>query len=239
MDDRIGLIFEGDRVVAPGESICNTDVGNPVSYTVQPDDAGKVIYNHAVVTLRTQEDEPRQFQGTATSDVAVPLVAAPRGQRGDLSFERQRRLCVADPRTRTRSSKARATTAIATRAVGTSSRRGRGIRTDVTGWARRARTSSLGAVAERPPQPQPRRRRRPRRRRPRRRCRPRPQRRRRRCRRRRCRRLCRRRPRPQRRRRRCRRRHCRRPAMVSSIRIAHSSTSIWRRGLSPAACSAS
>ena len=74
VDDRIGLVAEGGRVVAPGELICNTDIGNTVSYTVRPDDAGKVIHNNAVVTVRTQEDEPRQFQGTATSDVAVPLV---------------------------------------------------------------------------------------------------------------------------------------------------------------------
>ena len=68
-----------ETVVAPGESICNTNIGIPVSYTVQPDDAGKVIYDNAVVTVRTQEAEPREFQGTASSDVAVPLVVF-RGQ---------------------------------------------------------------------------------------------------------------------------------------------------------------
>ena len=87
VDDRLGVVIElpsVETVVAPGESICNTDVGVPVSYTVQPDDAGKVIYNNAVVTVRTQEDQPRQFQGTATSNVAVPLTRGAFGGNEDI-----------------------------------------------------------------------------------------------------------------------------------------------------------
>jgi hypothetical protein len=62
VDDRIGLIFEGGRVVGPGESGCNTDFGDVVRYVVKPDDAGRVIRNNAVVTVQTQEAEPRVFQ---------------------------------------------------------------------------------------------------------------------------------------------------------------------------------
>ena len=76
VDDRIGLIYEGGRVVAPGESVCNTDVGAPFSYVVQESDAGSVIHNNAVVTVQTQEDEPREFQQTATAEVLVPLLSA-------------------------------------------------------------------------------------------------------------------------------------------------------------------
>ncbi len=77
VDDRLGVMIElpsVQTVVGPGESICNTDIGNIASYTVQPDDSGSVIHNNAVVTVRTQEDEPREFQGTATSAVAVDLL---------------------------------------------------------------------------------------------------------------------------------------------------------------------
>ena len=45
-----------------------------VSYVVQESDAGSVIHNNAVVTAQTQEDEPREFQQTATADVAVDLL---------------------------------------------------------------------------------------------------------------------------------------------------------------------
>ena len=41
VDDRLGVVIEGDRVVGPGESMCNTDIGRSASYTVQPDDAGR------------------------------------------------------------------------------------------------------------------------------------------------------------------------------------------------------
>ena len=74
----------GADVVGPGESICNTDIGNIASYTVQPDDAGSVIHNNAVVTVRTQEAEPREFQGTATSAVAVDLLRGLLGEKRDI-----------------------------------------------------------------------------------------------------------------------------------------------------------
>ena len=84
VDDRLGAVIElpsVETVVAPGQTICNTNIGIPISYTVQPDDAGKVIYNNAVVTVRTKEAQPRQFQGTATANVAVPLTGVPGGTR--------------------------------------------------------------------------------------------------------------------------------------------------------------
>ena len=85
VDDRLGVVIEsGCAVVGPGESVCNTDIGNVASYTVQPDDAGSVIHNNAVVTVRTQEAEPRQFQGTATSEVAVDLLRGLLGQDKDI-----------------------------------------------------------------------------------------------------------------------------------------------------------
>ncbi len=76
VDDRIGLVFEGGRVVAPGEAVCNTDVGAPFSYVVDESDAGSVIHNNAVITVRTEEAEPREFQQTATAEVLVPLLSA-------------------------------------------------------------------------------------------------------------------------------------------------------------------
>ena len=76
VDDRIGVVLEGAQVVAPGESLCNTDVGAPVSYVVQESDAGSVINNNAVVTVQTEETESRTFQQTATAAVAVPLLVA-------------------------------------------------------------------------------------------------------------------------------------------------------------------
>ena len=76
VDDRIGVVLEGGRVVAPGASLCNTDVGATASYVVQESDDGSVIVNNAVVTVRTQEDEPREFQQTAQTEVLVPSSAA-------------------------------------------------------------------------------------------------------------------------------------------------------------------
>ena len=76
VDDRLGVVIElpdVETVVAPGESLCNTDLGLPVSYTVTLADLGTTITNHAVVTVRTQEAAPRVFQATATAVVDVPL----------------------------------------------------------------------------------------------------------------------------------------------------------------------
>ena len=74
VDDRIGVVLEGGRVVAPGESLCNTDVGAPASYVVQESDVGSVIINNAVVTVETQEEEPREFQAIAQTEVLVPVL---------------------------------------------------------------------------------------------------------------------------------------------------------------------
>ena len=86
VDDRLGVVIElpsVQTVVGPGESICNTDIGNIASYTVQPDDAGSVIHNNAVVTVRTQEAEPREFQGTATvGGRRGPAEGSARARRG-------------------------------------------------------------------------------------------------------------------------------------------------------------
>ena len=35
VDDRIGVVVEGEEPIAPGASVCNTDVGVPASYVVQ------------------------------------------------------------------------------------------------------------------------------------------------------------------------------------------------------------
>ena len=73
VDDRIGVVIEGRGAASlPGASVCNTDVGAPVSYVVQESDAGSVIHNNAVITVQTQEDEPREFQQTAEASVTVP-----------------------------------------------------------------------------------------------------------------------------------------------------------------------
>ena len=76
VDDRIGSFSRVGASSVPGESVCNTDVGAPFSYVVQESDAGSVIHNNAVVTVQTQEDEPREFQQTATAEVLVPLLSA-------------------------------------------------------------------------------------------------------------------------------------------------------------------
>ncbi len=76
VDDRLGVVIElpgVETVVAPGDSLCNTDIGQPVTYTVRLADVGTTITNHAVVTVRTQEATPRVFQATATATVDVAL----------------------------------------------------------------------------------------------------------------------------------------------------------------------
>ncbi len=76
VDDRLGVVIElpdVQTVVAPGETLCNTDVGQPVTYTVTEADLDTTIINSAVVTVRTLEDTPREFQAVAVTRVAVPL----------------------------------------------------------------------------------------------------------------------------------------------------------------------
>ena len=59
-DDRNGVLTNPAEttVVQPGETICNTDIGLPVSYVVQPADAGTTITNNAVVTVPTGRSSP-------------------------------------------------------------------------------------------------------------------------------------------------------------------------------------
>ena len=62
VDDRLGLVLQLPDVVtliAPGQTLCNTDVGIEAAYSVQPTDAGTVIHTNAVVTVQTLEDQPR------------------------------------------------------------------------------------------------------------------------------------------------------------------------------------
>ncbi len=76
VDDRLGVVIELPdvaTVVAPGETLCNTDVGQPVTYTVTEADIDTTIINAAVVTVRTLEDTPREFQAAAGTRVSVPL----------------------------------------------------------------------------------------------------------------------------------------------------------------------
>ena len=76
VDDRLGVVLDGDAVVAPGATLCHTDVSNIVTYTIREADAGSVINNNTVVTVRTQEAEPREFQAIAAAVVAVPRPGA-------------------------------------------------------------------------------------------------------------------------------------------------------------------
>ena len=53
VDDRFGVLEVPDEqtVVAPGETLCNTDLELPVTYVVEPEDVGTTIVNNAVVTV--------------------------------------------------------------------------------------------------------------------------------------------------------------------------------------------
>ena len=76
VDDRLGVVIElpgVETVVQPGESLCNTDLGLPVNYAVTLEDVGTTIVNNAVVTVRTLEPTPREFQAVAVTEVDVPL----------------------------------------------------------------------------------------------------------------------------------------------------------------------
>ncbi len=67
-DDRLGVAFEGSVGGGAGRvGVQHRRRPDRSSHVVQPTEAGSVIDNNAVVTLRTQEDEPREFQATAAS----------------------------------------------------------------------------------------------------------------------------------------------------------------------------
>ena len=77
VDDRLGVVIElpdVETVVAPGETFATR---MSASLSVHGDSGGfdTTIINSAVVTVRTLEDTPREFQAVAVTRVAVPLPA--------------------------------------------------------------------------------------------------------------------------------------------------------------------
>jgi hypothetical protein len=79
VDDRFGVLQVPDvtTVVAPGETLCNDDLGLPVSYEVQPSDAGSTIVNNAVVYVETVGPRPLGFQMADPAEVVVPAPDMP------------------------------------------------------------------------------------------------------------------------------------------------------------------
>jgi hypothetical protein len=77
VDDRFGILEvpEESTIVSPGETLCNTDLGLPVSYQTLDSDAGTTIVNNAVVTVRTADGE--EFQAADPAEVEVLGFAAP------------------------------------------------------------------------------------------------------------------------------------------------------------------
>ena len=76
VDDRIGVVLEGQEPIAPGASVCNTDVGAPASYVVQESDAGSVIPEQRRDHRADRGGRTVVFQQTATAEVLVPLLSA-------------------------------------------------------------------------------------------------------------------------------------------------------------------
>jgi LPXTG-motif cell wall-anchored protein len=80
-DDRFGVLEvpAASTMVSPGETLCNTDLGLPVSYVVEPSDAGTTIVNNAVVTVRTTGVDAQAFQAAdpAQVDILAPGPQAP------------------------------------------------------------------------------------------------------------------------------------------------------------------
>jgi len=73
VDDKFGVLEvpEDQTVVEPGESLCSTDLGLPVSYVATEADAGTTIVNNATVTVRTVGSEPQAFQATDPAEVEI------------------------------------------------------------------------------------------------------------------------------------------------------------------------
>jgi LPXTG-motif cell wall-anchored protein len=79
VDDRYGVLElpAGEYVVAPGETICSSDLGLPVTHVPTAAEEGTTIVNNAVATVRTVEAEPRTFQATDPAEVEVVGVRSP------------------------------------------------------------------------------------------------------------------------------------------------------------------
>jgi hypothetical protein len=73
VDDRFGVLelAEAETLVSPGETLCNTDLGLDVSYKPVDSDAGSTVVNNAVVTVRTVEAEPQEFQAADPAEVEI------------------------------------------------------------------------------------------------------------------------------------------------------------------------
>jgi hypothetical protein len=84
VDDRFGVLEvpEDKTVVAPGETLCNTDLGLPVDYVVQPSDEDTTIVNNAVVTVRTTGVDAQSFEAADSARVDVPKDMPNTGPRG-------------------------------------------------------------------------------------------------------------------------------------------------------------
>jgi hypothetical protein len=62
---------EEEKIISPGETLCTTDLGLPVTNVATSGDAGTTIVNSAVVTMRTVGAEPQAFQAADPAKVAV------------------------------------------------------------------------------------------------------------------------------------------------------------------------
>lgn len=79
VDDRFGVLELPDveTVVQPGQTICSSDLGLPVTHVAAESEAGTTIINNAVATVRTVEAEFRQFQATDPAEVEILGFRAP------------------------------------------------------------------------------------------------------------------------------------------------------------------
>lgn len=80
VDDRLGVVIElpdVETIVQPGATLCNTDIGQPVTYTVRAADAGTTIVNNAVVTVRDPQRPNELFQLSAQDAVDVAQLPDP------------------------------------------------------------------------------------------------------------------------------------------------------------------
>jgi LPXTG-motif cell wall-anchored protein len=79
VDDRFGVLEVPEEltVIEPGETLCSTDLGLPVSYVATEADAGTTIVNNAVVTVRTVGAEPQAFQAADPAAVEILGLRSP------------------------------------------------------------------------------------------------------------------------------------------------------------------